>query len=77
MLQCLQRKVGAALNLNRVKKKTCLKESEKLLVIQTLCLHALRHHLESHHPVVVDVALLLFLSVEVQDEGQVVVQIKL
>lgn len=43
----------------------------------TVHFDALRHHLEPHHPVVVDVALFQLLFVEVQDEGQVVVQIKL
>lgn len=35
------------------------------------------YNLKSHHPVVMKVPLHQFLLVEVQDEGQVVVQIKL
>lgn len=40
-------------------------------------LHAPRYHLKAHNPVVVDVLLLQLLFVEVQDEGQMVVQVEL
>lgn len=43
----------------------------------TLHFHTLRYNLKAHHPVVVDVPLLQLLFMEVQDEGQVVVQVKL
>jgi len=43
----------------------------------TLELHTLGDDLEAHHPVVVLLPFLQLLSVEVQDEGQVVVQVEL
>lgn len=43
----------------------------------TIYSYTLGHDLKSHHSVVMSVALLQFLPVEVQDEGQVVVQVKL
>lgn len=44
---------------------------------RTIYFHTLRYDLKPHHPEVVDVLLLQLLLMEVQDEGQVVVQIKL
>lgn len=44
---------------------------------RTIHFHTLRYDLKPHHPEVVDVLLLQLLLMEVQDEGQVVVQIKL
>lgn len=43
----------------------------------TIYFYTLGHDLKSHHSVVMSVDLLQLLPVEVQDEGQVVVQVKL
>ena len=43
----------------------------------TVCLHTLRHHLKAHHSEVVLILSLQLLSVVVQDEGEVVVQVEL
>lgn len=47
------------------------------MLTPTIYFYTLGYDLESHHPVVVNVSLLQLLPVEVQDEGQVVVQVKL
>lgn len=43
----------------------------------TIYFYTLRHHFKSHNSVAMSFSLLQLLPVEVQDEGQVVVQIKL
>lgn len=43
----------------------------------TIYFDTLRYDLKSYHPVVVNIPLLQLLLVEVQDEGQVIVKIKL
>lgn len=47
------------------------------MLTPTVYFYTLGYNLKSHHPVVMDFSLFLLLPVEVQDEGQVVVQIKL
>lgn len=54
-----------------------LKQFRKSVLTPTIYFYTLRYDLKSHHPVVVDIPLLQLFLVEVQDEGQVVVQIKL
>ena len=47
------------------------------MLTPTIDFYTLGYDLKSHHPVVVNFPLLQLLLVEVQDEGQMVVQIKL
>lgn len=52
-----------------------LKQSRKSALKPTINFDTLRYDLKSHHPEVVDITLFQLFFVEVQDEGQVVVQI--
>lgn len=62
-------------NEHRLETSHHLKQSRKSALKPTINFDTLRYDLKSHHPEVVDITLFQFFFVEVQDEGQVVVQI--